>query len=61
MRTFRRWARLSATASKARHEEITDGNETIDRGEALAALFDYFSWAITQDKVIEIIRLYFAG
>ena len=46
---------------KARHEEVTDGNETIDRGETLAALFDYFSGAITQDEVIEIIRLYFAG
>ena len=38
-----------------------DGNEAIDQDEAVAALVDYFSGAITKEEAIEVLRLYFAG
>ena len=38
-----------------------DDNETIDRDEALAAVADYFSGAISKEEAIEIVQLYFAG
>ena len=38
-----------------------DNNEAIDRDEALAAVADYFGGAVTQDEVIAVVQLYFAG
>ena len=38
-----------------------DNNEMIDRDEALAALADYFSGAISKEEALEIIQLYFSG
>ena len=38
-----------------------DKNEAIDRDEALAAVADYFSGAITQEEALEVVRRYFAG
>ena len=38
-----------------------DKNEVIDRAEALAAVADYFSGAITQDEAVAVVQLYFAG
>ena len=38
-----------------------DEDETIDRDEAITALADYFSGAISKEEAIEIIQLYFAG
>ncbi len=38
-----------------------DGNEEIDRDEAIAALADYFGGAISQEQAIGVILLYFAG
>ena len=38
-----------------------DNNETIDRDEAIAAVADYFSGAITQEEALEVVRRYFAG
>ena len=38
-----------------------DRNEVIDRGEALAAVKDYFDDLITKDEVIEVVLLYFDG
>ena len=38
-----------------------DDNELIDRDEAIAALADYFSGAITQEEASEVFRRYFAG
>ena len=37
-----------------------DGNEAIDRDEAIAALADYFSDVITREEAIAVIQLYFA-
>ena len=37
-----------------------DGNETIDRDEAIAALADYFSGVMTREEAIEVVQLYFA-
>ena len=37
-----------------------DGNEAIDRDEAIAALADYFSGAMTRDEAIAVIQLFFA-
>ena len=39
----------------------TNKNEAIERDEAIAALVDYFSGAITQEEAIAVIQLYFAG
>ena len=39
----------------------TNKNEAIERDEAIAALVDYFSGAITQKEAIAVIQLYFAG
>ena len=38
-----------------------DGNEAIDRDEAVAAVVDYFADRITKEEAIAVIRLYFAG
>ena len=38
-----------------------DGNEAIDRDEAIAALADYFSGVMTREEALEVVRLYFAG
>ena len=38
-----------------------DGNEAIDRDEAIAALADYFSGVMTREEAIEVVQLYFAG
>ena len=38
-----------------------NGNEVIDRGEAVAAVSDYFRGLITKEETIEVIRLYFTG
>ena len=38
-----------------------DGNEAIDRNEAVAAVVDYFADRITKEEAIAVIRLYFAG
>ena len=38
-----------------------DNNEVIDRDEALAAVADYFSGAITQEEALAVVRLYFSG
>ena len=38
-----------------------DKNEVIDRAEALAAVADYFTGAITQDEAVAVVQLYFAG
>ena len=38
-----------------------DGNEEIDRDEAIAALVDYFGGAISREEAIAVILLYFAG
>ena len=38
-----------------------DGNEEIDRDEAIAALADYFGGAISREQAIAVILLYFAG
>ena len=38
-----------------------DGNEAIDRNEAVAAVVDYFADRITKEEAIEVLRLYFAG
>ena len=43
----------------ARYDE--DGDGTIDRDEAIAAVADYFSGRIGRDEVLEIIRLYFSA
>ena len=38
-----------------------DGNEAIDRDEAIAALADYFSGVMTREEAIAVVQLYFAG
>ena len=38
-----------------------DGNEAIDRDEAIAALADYFSGVMTREEAIAVIQLYFDG
>ena len=38
-----------------------DGNEAIDRDEAIAAVADYFRGAIGKDDAILVIAAYFAG
>ena len=38
-----------------------DGNETIDRDEAVAAVVDYFADRITKEEAIEVVQLYSAG
>ena len=38
-----------------------DGNEAIDRDEALAALADYFSGVMTREEAIAVIQLFFAA
>ena len=38
-----------------------DGNEAIDRDEAVAAIADYFSGVITREEALEVARLYFAA
>ena len=38
-----------------------DGNEAIDRDEAIAAVADYFSGVITREETLEVVRLYFAS
>ena len=38
-----------------------DKNEVIDHAEALAAVADYFSGAITQDEAVAVVQLYFAS
>ena len=38
----------------------TDGNEAIDRDEAIAALADYFSGVMTREEAIAVIQLFFA-
>ena len=37
-----------------------DGNEAIDRDEAIAALADYFSGVMTREEAIAVLQLYFA-
>ena len=38
-----------------------DGNEAIDRDEAVAAAVDYFADRITKEEAIEVVQLYSAG
>ena len=38
-----------------------DGNEAIDRDEAVAAAVDYFAERITKEEAIEVVQLYSAG
>ena len=38
-----------------------DGNEAIDRDEAIAAVADYFADRITREEAIEVVQLYFAN
>ena len=38
-----------------------NGNEVIDREEAIAAVTDYFKGLITKEETIDVIRLYFTG
>ena len=38
-----------------------NGDETIDRDEAIAAVADYFSGAITKDEAMEVVNRYFSG
>ena len=38
-----------------------DGNEAIDRDDAVTAVADYFADRITREEVIAVIQLYFAG
>ena len=38
-----------------------DGNEAIDRDEAVAAVVDYFADRITKEEAIEVLQLYSAG
>ena len=38
-----------------------DGNEAIDRDEAITALADYFSGVMTREEAIAVIQLFFAG
>ena len=38
-----------------------DGNEAIDRDDAVTAVVDYFADRITREEVIAVIQLYFAG
>ena len=38
-----------------------DGNEAIDRDEAVAAVTDYFADRLSKEEATEVIRLYFSG
>ncbi len=38
-----------------------NGDETIDRDEALVAVADYFSGVISKDEAMEVVNRYFSG
>ena len=39
----------------------SDGDELLDRSEALVAVFDYFANLITKEEAIEAVSYYFAN